>query len=215
MDPGYCAKLRSRGFGVACERVEDIPREDFPVAEAYYWWPSDAHGQNELWLRIVARALRAQGRRASVFVGFDTHWEPDMSNLPLLVRKYNGTVTRLFFDEGGAVHGPARGSPSTIKRRIGCWRVLKSPSSRGRVTGASFMSPGLTSGLRCGPSCGVNPYCTPTTTNRVEECGPRGKLGAWGRCAQLAQHVWTHLCTHTGLSAVVSMLHGCVRVYCI
>ena len=111
MDPGYCAKLRSRGFGVACERVEDIPREDFPVAEAYYWWPSDAHGQNELWLRIVARALRAQGRRASVFVGFDTHWEPDMSNLPLLVRKYNGTVTRLFFDEGGAVHGPARGSP--------------------------------------------------------------------------------------------------------
>jgi len=111
MDEGYCKKLRTRGFGVACQRVEDIATSDFPQADVFYWWPSDAAGQNELWLRIVARALRLQGRRASVFVGFDTHWQPDMGNMPGLVRKYNGTVTRLFFDEGGVVHGPATNAP--------------------------------------------------------------------------------------------------------
>ena len=37
MDVGYCDKLRSRGFGVACQRVEDIAPEDFPSADVYYW----------------------------------------------------------------------------------------------------------------------------------------------------------------------------------
>jgi hypothetical protein len=76
MEENYCNKLRSRGFGVACKKVEDIPPTEFPTADIYYWWPSDAAGQNELWLRIVARALRAQGRRATVFIGFDSHWQP-------------------------------------------------------------------------------------------------------------------------------------------
>ena len=41
---------------------------DFPVADVYYWWPSDAGGQNELWLLLVARALRQQvrGRHACI-----------------------------------------------------------------------------------------------------------------------------------------------------
>ena len=160
MDEGYCAKLRARGFGVACQRIEDIPIEDFPTADVYYWWPSDAGGQNELvrpqpppstslhlslhlsrprrplsgciatrasawvgsrplslsraraqWLRIVARALRHKAARATVYVGFDVHWQPDMGVLPNLLRKYNGTVERLYFDEGGAISGRAVESP--------------------------------------------------------------------------------------------------------
>lgn len=115
MDQGYCKKLRDRGFGVACIDVETIPARDFPMADVYYWWPSDAGGQNELWLLLVARALRKQGRTASVFIGADNHWEPDMKYLPALAKRYNGTVTRLFFDEGGALDGKlsprAPGSP--------------------------------------------------------------------------------------------------------
>lgn len=110
MDEAYCSKLRQRGFGVACQKIEDIPVPSFPLAHVYYWWPSDAGGQNELWLRIVARALRVRGWRASVYIGFDAHWKPDLDYLPGLVKKYNGTVSRLFFDEGGAVRGPAVGS---------------------------------------------------------------------------------------------------------
>jgi hypothetical protein len=34
-----------------------------------------------------------------------------MGVLPSLVHKYNGNATRLFFDEGGAVRGPALESP--------------------------------------------------------------------------------------------------------
>ena len=45
MDPGYCAQLRQRGFGVACSMFEDLADADFPVADVYYWWPSDAGGQ--------------------------------------------------------------------------------------------------------------------------------------------------------------------------
>ena len=112
MDPTYCAKLRSRGYGVACSKVEEISAAAWPVADVYYWWPSDAGGQNELWLQLISRALRAHGARASVFIGFDEHWPPDMGVLPPLVRKYNGTVEKVFFDEGGAVVGPARASPT-------------------------------------------------------------------------------------------------------
>lgn len=110
MEPAYCRKLKDRGFNVACQRVETIEPKAFPAADVYYWWPSDAGGQNELWLRIVAHALKLQQRSASVFVGFDAHWAPDMSVLPDLVSKYNGSVARLFFDEGGVVRGPDRGS---------------------------------------------------------------------------------------------------------
>ena len=110
MDEGYCKKLRARGFTVACDMFEQIPVSTWPVADVYYWWPSDAGGQNELWLRILARALRARGARATVYIGADGHWKPDLQYLPELVRKYNGTVTRLFFDEGGALTGPAKAS---------------------------------------------------------------------------------------------------------
>jgi hypothetical protein len=112
MDTNYCNKLRQRGFGVACQKVEEITAQQWPVADVYYWWPSDAAGQNELWLRLISRALRANnGARATVFIGFDAHWKPDMDVLPTLVQKYNGTVSRVFFDEGGAVSGSAVESP--------------------------------------------------------------------------------------------------------
>jgi len=108
MDPPYCKSLRERGFGVACKQVELILPADFPKADVYYWWPSDAGGQNEMWLRIIAMNLRLAGQhRASVYIGFDAHWAPDMGVLDGLVHKYNGTVTRLFFDEGGRTRGPA------------------------------------------------------------------------------------------------------------
>ena len=71
-----------------------------------------AGGQNELWLRIIARALRQKQAPASVFIGFDSHWKPDMGVLPMLLQKYNGTVERLFFDEGGAVVGRDLSSPT-------------------------------------------------------------------------------------------------------
>ena len=58
MEDAYCKKLRSRGFGVACSMFEDLADADFPVADVYYWWPSDAGGQNEVWLWLIARALR-------------------------------------------------------------------------------------------------------------------------------------------------------------
>ena len=108
MDPGYCAQLRQRGFGVACSMFEDLADADFPVADVYYWWPSDAGGQNEVWLWLIARALRKRRREATVYIGFDGHWSADMKVLPPLARKYNATVERLFFDEGGRVAGKAQ-----------------------------------------------------------------------------------------------------------
>lgn len=108
MDTTYCRNLRKRGIEVTCAAVEDINPSEFPIANVYYWWPVDAEGQNELWLHLVMRALHARRQRATVYVGYDTHWKPDMGNLPKLVRRYNGTVERLFFDEGGSISGQHR-----------------------------------------------------------------------------------------------------------
>ena len=92
----------ARGFRVRCKRVEDIPIDRFPIADVYYWWPNDA-SVNEKWLKIVNKALQARNRRATVFIGFDSQCRPDMNELPLIANRYNATVRRLFFDEGGAV----------------------------------------------------------------------------------------------------------------
>merc|ERR1712087_716194 len=75
------------------------------MADAYYWWPMSAMEQNERWLRIVARAVAARGRHATVYIGFDSHYREDMVNLPQIVRAYDGNVTRIHFDEGGLVLG--------------------------------------------------------------------------------------------------------------
>ena len=128
MDPPYCRSLRERGFGVACKQVEQILPDAFPKADIYYWWPSDAGGQNELWLRIIAMNLRMSGQhQASVYIGFDSHWFADMNVLPDLVDKYNGTVTRLFFDEGGAVRGPAHASPTYARAKHKLEASIKKP----------------------------------------------------------------------------------------
>ena len=127
MDPPYCRSLRARGFGVACKQVELILPDEFPLAHVYYWWPSDAGGQNELWLRLIAMNLRLRNHRATVYIGFDAHWQPDMGTLPDLVRKYNGSVTRLFFDEGGAAQGAATTSPIYAKARHKLTASVKEP----------------------------------------------------------------------------------------
>ena len=85
-----------------CKRVEEVPVHTFPMADVYYWWPSDA-GLNVQWLRTVEHALRSRRRRATVFIGFDSQCRPDMDWLPIIATQYNATVTRLFFDEGGAI----------------------------------------------------------------------------------------------------------------
>uniref|UniRef100_A0A6U5NIA9 Methyltransferase domain-containing protein n=1 Tax=Calcidiscus leptoporus TaxID=127549 RepID=A0A6U5NIA9_9EUKA len=105
MDRSYCRMLRARGFGAVCKRVEDIAVDKFPMADVYYWWPMSAMDQNERWLRIVARAVAANRRRATVYIGFDAHYREDMENLPRLVRTYGANVTRIHFDEGGLVSG--------------------------------------------------------------------------------------------------------------
>ena len=126
MDEGYCAKLRSRGFSVVCENSEQIPLAEYPMADIYYWWPSDAGGQNELWLLLIARALRLAGRTASVYIGADYHWKPDMKYMYELAKRYNGTIQRLFFDEGGQMRGPA------VPRQPGSSRAAEFEASLAR-----------------------------------------------------------------------------------
>ena len=118
MAPEYCTKLRARGLEVLCTDFELLPPLDMPAADVYYWWPADAAGQNELWLTLIARALRLQSRRADVYIGYDLHWPPDMANLPVLAQRYNATVERLFFDEGGQLRGrePHR-APNQLSRQ--------------------------------------------------------------------------------------------------
>ena len=74
----YCEKLRDRGLGVACQNFESFTAKSMPAADVYYWWPADAGGQNELWLQMLARAMRVQRRHAKVFIGFDAAWQPGM-----------------------------------------------------------------------------------------------------------------------------------------
>ena len=169
MDPGYCKKLRARGFGVACQRLEQIPMEDFPVADVYYWWPSDAMGQNELWLRIVSRALRFRQAKASIFIGFDAHWQPDLQVLPTLLSKYNGTVERLFFDEGGKVTGHAKDS-ATYQRAENKLEVsIAHPFYNRPATGASSWWPNLRSGLTSADARDA------VLTSRVQQMYRQGK----------------------------------------
>ena len=101
---------RARGFSVRCKRVEDVPAVDFPLADVYYWWPRDAVA-NEHWLWAVERALQFWRRRATVFIGFDSQSRRDMDWLPLIASRYNASVSRLFFDEGGTIDTGAVTSP--------------------------------------------------------------------------------------------------------
>jgi hypothetical protein len=85
----YCKKLRERNLTVLCKDVETFTARTWPAGDVYYWWPDDAGGQSELWLQMTARAMRAQQRTgASVFIGFDAWWKPDMDNLRRLLRLY-------------------------------------------------------------------------------------------------------------------------------
>lgn len=61
----------------------------------------------------------------SVFIGFDGHIPEDMRYLPLLLSRYNGSVDRLFFDEGGALtdrHSPSYAHPNLW--RPGRWGIV-------------------------------------------------------------------------------------------
>ena len=65
-------------------------------------WSPD---QNQRWLRQLIGAHRSLRRNATVYVGHDTHWAPDMRTLPLLAQTYNGSVSRVFFDEDAGKDG--------------------------------------------------------------------------------------------------------------
>lgn len=60
-----------------------------------------------------------------MLIVYDTHIPEDMRYLPLLVAQYNGTVDRLFFNEGAAIsssHEPSYGHNQLW--RPGRWGVL-------------------------------------------------------------------------------------------
>ena len=59
MDQNYCNKLRKRGFGVACKPFERIGLDEFPTADVYYWWPSDAGAPRGRTPRATRHAPRA------------------------------------------------------------------------------------------------------------------------------------------------------------
>ena len=126
MDKTSCKILKTRGYNVLCKMVERVSPEELGKqnggCEVYFWWPMDAATQNEKWLLQLIVAHRKLGTNASVFVGHDTHWKPDMEQLPKLVNGYGGRVSRVFFDEGGGVNGPKSYSAKLFDRP-GMWGV--------------------------------------------------------------------------------------------
>ena len=76
MDRKHCHSLRARGLSVVCKRLEDVPAAEFPAADVIFWWPTLAVASNPSWLQLVSKQLRAQGRSATVVIGFDLlHWQ--------------------------------------------------------------------------------------------------------------------------------------------
>jgi len=87
-------------------------------------WSPD---QNQRWLRQLIGAHRSLRRNATVYVGHDTHWAPDMRTLPLLAQTYNGSVSRVFFDEDAGKDGVRGEAPSyrdAYVHRPGRWGVF-------------------------------------------------------------------------------------------
>ena len=123
LDTVYCAKLRARGFKVLCQPFESVPPAQLSACEVYFWWPMDAEAQNEKWLKQLLATHRTTGTNATVYVAHDTHFKNDMVTLPKLVKRYSGSISRLFFDEGGALTGEASYS-TPFYGRPGRWGVF-------------------------------------------------------------------------------------------
>lgn len=123
MDGRYCRRLRKRGLNVICSQVENVPRESLAAAcNVYFWWPMAAQ-QSPGWLDLVHAAHDAD-HPAEVYVAHDTHNLNDIQQMPSLFHRYNGTsVHRVFFDEGGRLHGPASYT-LTYWGRPGRWGVF-------------------------------------------------------------------------------------------
>ena len=123
MDGRYCRKLRKRGLNVICSKVENVARESLTAAcDVYFWWPMVA-SQSSTWLSLVHAAHEADNP-AEVYVAHDTHNANDIQQMPHLFHRYNGSsVHRVFFDEGGKLHGPASYT-LTYWGRPGRWGVF-------------------------------------------------------------------------------------------
>ena len=110
---------------LAAPEFLDINAPEFLDINAFFWftWPPQL---SEKWLRRIWKACptpncrtavsiahstiyrgcqvtAARTTELSVFVAFDGHIPEDMRYLPLLADRYNGTIARLFFDEGGPI----------------------------------------------------------------------------------------------------------------
>lgn len=127
LDEVYCKKLRERGFNVFCKPFESLTPKEFAHCDVYFWWPMDARSQNEAWLRIVRKAHRELQKPARAIVAHDTHYKFDMQMLPLLATRYDGNITRIFFDEHdptAPIDGPAPSYKHTFVDRPGRWGVF-------------------------------------------------------------------------------------------
>jgi hypothetical protein len=106
MMPSICNRLRRRGIDVACQPFYRWVKSNASLLAAqvdvWYWWVFPPL-RTEEFLRELGAVYEKSGRRGVAFVGYDSHVPEDMAALPLLLLAYDGTVERLFFDEGGAL----------------------------------------------------------------------------------------------------------------
>ena len=108
MMKGACSRLRSRGIDVACQPFTEWLRSKngsaslAPEVDVWYWWVWPPLRSQEF-LRELGQLYERSARRGIAYISFDGHVREDMAALPLLLRAWEGTVERLFFDEGGAL----------------------------------------------------------------------------------------------------------------
>lgn len=123
MDKDYCKKLRGRGISVICKPIEEVTESELGGCEVYFWWPMFANTQNEAWLSQLINMHKRLKSPATVYIAHDTHWDNDMATLPTLVNSHGGSVSRVFFDEGGDVNGPKSYS-NPFANRPGQWGIM-------------------------------------------------------------------------------------------
>lgn len=125
LDQKYCKILEKRGLNVLCKAVETVTVEEFRErhCDVYFWWPMDPRTQNELWLKQIKEVQKEIGTHATVYIAHDTHWHLDMQMLPKLAASHNGSIERVFFDEGGDLFGEPSYSRAWADRP-GRWGVM-------------------------------------------------------------------------------------------
>ena len=104
--PRRCEVLRQRGVETIERQVNETNYLDvLPTANVWYYW--GLPDSNQQMVRWIDRAMRARGRKGTVYLGYDWHYPSDRKDFTSQVlefRKKNRTarIHRLFFDEQGA-----------------------------------------------------------------------------------------------------------------